>query len=84
MAAGDRDGSIELFRHGENALTYTAGNPEELAQRILRLDQDRDLRYRIACTGQEEVRAHYAEPIIVGQIERYLQETVKKWNNGSP
>jgi glycogen(starch) synthase len=72
-------GSRELFRDRDNALTYNAGQPEELAQRIQRLVTDSELRARIAATGQAEVRANYDEPRIVDQIETYLRETVELW-----
>ena len=72
-------GSREIFRHRDNALTYTAGNPEELGERILELANSPSLRARIATIGQTEVRASYALPIIVDQIERYLAETLSKW-----
>jgi glycosyltransferase involved in cell wall biosynthesis len=65
-------GSQELFRHGENALTYQAGNASELAQRILELDADPNARGRIAATGHAEVRARYAESILMDQMEQYL------------
>jgi len=65
-------GSQELFRHGENALTYRAGNASELAQRILELDADPNARGRIAATGHAEVRARYAESILMDQMEQYI------------
>ncbi|MDB6038276.1 MAG: hypothetical protein JWM99_2117, partial [Verrucomicrobiales bacterium] len=70
-------GSREIFRHGENALTYTAGNAEELAARILQLSTEPALREHIAVAGQAEVRAKYSECIIVDQIERFLIETIR-------
>ncbi len=72
-------GSPELFRNRENALTYTAGNAEELASRVIELDSDSSLRARIAKAGYDEVRRRFAEPVIVDQIERYLQDTVRRW-----
>ena len=72
-------GSREIFRHRDNALTYTAGNSEELGERILELTNSPSLRARIAATGQSEVRNTYALPIIVDQIERYLAETLSTW-----
>jgi glycosyltransferase involved in cell wall biosynthesis len=72
-------GSRELFRDRDNSLTYSAGQPDELADRITRLVGDPELRARIAATGQAEVRANYDEPHIVDQIEAYLQETLKMW-----
>ncbi|MBA4149815.1 MAG: glycosyltransferase family 4 protein [Verrucomicrobia bacterium] len=71
-------GSVELFRNKENSLTYTAGSAEDLAQRILELDSNPILRERIARTGHEEVRANYAAPYIIEQVENYLHETLVK------
>ncbi len=72
-------GSREIFRHHDNALTYTAGNAEELGERILELTQSASLRARIARTGQNEVRGTYALPIITDQIENFLKETISTW-----
>jgi glycogen(starch) synthase len=72
-------GSREIFRHRDNALTYTAGNSEELGERILELSSCSSLRARIAATGQSEVRNTYSLPVIVDQIERYLAETLSVW-----
>jgi glycogen synthase len=70
-------GSAELFRHRENALTYSAGNADELAERILLFASDTDLRERCARLGCCEARRRYAAPVVVDQIEAYLCETVK-------
>lgn len=75
-------GSRELFRHGENALTYPAGEAAELARRILELDADPVGRVRMATLGQAEVRSKYAEPVIMDQMERYLAETVRSFRGG--
>lgn len=72
-------GSREIFRHRDNALTYTAGNAEELGQRILELAESPALRTRIAEAGQTEVHSTYSLPGIVDQIEAYLSETVATW-----
>ena len=69
-------GSKELFRHGQNALTYTAGSPDELARRLIELDADAAMRARIAAAGQIEVRAKFAQPVIIDQMERYLVESL--------
>jgi glycogen synthase len=72
-------GSREIFRHRDNALTYTAGNAEELGERIIELATAPALRARIAETGRAEVRKNYSLPIIVDQIENYLRETLATW-----
>ncbi len=71
-----KGGSQELFRHGQNALTYEAGDAGELGRRIVELDSDPTLRARLAATGHAEVRAKYAEPVIIDQIEQFLQASL--------
>ncbi|MEO5803898.1 MAG: glycosyltransferase family 4 protein [Verrucomicrobiota bacterium] len=77
-------GSGELLRHEENALTYTAGNAEELAQRILQLDKDNLMRAKLAAAGYAEVRERFEESHIVDQIENYLRKTLKTWKPIAP
>lgn len=72
-------GSRELFRHRDNSLTYTAGEPTELADRILKMAENGPMRARLSATAQVEVRANYNEDHIVDQIEAYLKETVAIW-----
>jgi glycosyltransferase involved in cell wall biosynthesis len=72
-------GSAELFREGENALTFPAGDADALARQILALDRDRVLRFRIATAGRQETLQRCAEPIILRQTETYLRETIQLW-----
>ena len=65
-------GSHELFRHGENALTYDAGDPGQLAERILLLQRDARLRRAIVYNGFSEVRERFAMKPIVDQVEDIL------------
>jgi glycogen(starch) synthase len=72
-------GSAELFRHLENALTYTAGSAEDLSRRILDLAGDDSLRATIAAAGHREVRERYTAAVIATRIEDYLRETIDSW-----
>ncbi len=65
-------GSRELFRHGENALTYDAGDASQLADRILTLQQEHAIRRQITDNGHREVRARFAMKPIVDQVEDFL------------
>jgi glycosyltransferase involved in cell wall biosynthesis len=65
-------GSRELFRHGDNALTYEAGDPAQLAERILLLQRDHGLRRMMTETGHREVRTRFAMKPIVDQVEDFL------------
>ncbi len=72
-------GSIELFRHRENALTYPAGDVAALASQIMALNRENELRAKLAVRGQAEVREKFPESRIIPQIEDYLRETVATW-----
>ncbi len=72
-------GSRELFRHGENALTYDAGNAAQLTERLRELDAAPDLRGRLAETGHREVRERFCMPVIVDQTEKFLQASLEGW-----
>jgi glycosyltransferase involved in cell wall biosynthesis len=72
-------GSAELLRHGQNALTYHAGNAAELAARITTLATDPTLRATLACTGQLEVRASLNLNLITSEIEAYLSDSLASW-----
>ncbi|MBN8418571.1 MAG: glycosyltransferase [Verrucomicrobia bacterium] len=69
-------GSRELFRHGQNAVTYEAGAATELAERILLLQTEDHLRTRIAQTGHHEVHQRFAMAPIVDQVEQYLRDSI--------
>jgi glycosyltransferase involved in cell wall biosynthesis len=72
-------GVSELFRHGENALTYTPEDEAELAARIEELQQQPDLRCRITDQAQQEVLSKYNESAVTDRIENYLQTSLEVW-----
>src|ERR1051326_3482072 len=74
-------GARELFRHGENALAYTPGDVPELASRIQELQNQPDLRCRIAETAQAEAQSKYNETTVVDQIENYLNASIEIWQH---
>jgi glycogen synthase len=70
---GARSGGMEeLLRHGENALTYPAGNADELALRIQELQISPALRCQMAETAQAEVLAKFNDTTVIDQIENFL------------
>lgn len=72
-------GARELLRHGENALTYSPGEPLELASRIQELQMQPALRYQMAETAQSEVMGQYSESYMLDRIESYLQQSIELW-----
>jgi glycogen(starch) synthase len=65
-------GTEELLRHGENALTYPAGNAEELAARLQELQISPALRCQMAESAQAEVLSRFNDTTVIDQIENFL------------
>ena len=72
-------GAGELFRHGENALTYMPGDEADLARRLQELHDQPDLRARIADNAQQDVLAKFNETAVMDRIENYLQTSLEVW-----
>ena len=70
---GARSGGMEeLLRHGENALTYPAGDAEALAARMQELLISPALRCQMAEAAQAEVLARFNDTTVIDQIENFL------------
>jgi len=52
-------GASELFDEGENALSHSPGDADGLAQQILRLSGDQELRRRLGAAGRVTAEQHY-------------------------
>jgi glycosyltransferase involved in cell wall biosynthesis len=65
-------GHGEFLRHQENALTFEKENAGELADRVLTLVQDGDLRGRLARVGRREVEEHFTLRRYVDDLEQFL------------
>jgi glycosyltransferase involved in cell wall biosynthesis len=67
-------GTGELLINLETGLTFPAGDSEVLANQICRVFKSPELRFRLAKTGQERVRAHFTFKSMVDQIQGILHE----------
>jgi glycosyltransferase involved in cell wall biosynthesis len=67
-------GSVELVRHGGNALAFTAGDPVELSFRLRDLDRDEALRLRLVRNARAWVREHHSLEGYVRHLEEFLEE----------
>jgi glycosyltransferase involved in cell wall biosynthesis len=72
-------GVAELLRHGENALTYTPGDAQELAACLYELQLGPALRCQMAETAQAEVLSRFNESVMVDQIESFLHNARQLW-----
>lgn len=67
-------GSGELFRDGENALTFNAGNPNELSECLETLARDSALRDKLAIHARRTIRDHFTMDGMIDRIETLLQQ----------
>jgi glycogen synthase len=72
VIASRSSGAEELLRHGENALTYPAGDAEQLAARMQELLISPALRCQMAESAQAEVLARFNDTTVIDQIENFL------------
>lgn len=64
----------ELVKDGVNGLIIKPGDVKAIADRIIMLAKDRDLRKRMGDINRELMRQKYDMPIIAGMIDRVYQE----------
>jgi glycogen synthase len=72
-------GAGELFRHGDNALTYMPGDEADLARRIQEMQEQPELRCRMAENAQQDVLSKYNETAVMDRIENYLNTSLEVW-----
>lgn len=81
VIASAAGGVAELCRHGENALTYPAGDAGALAEQMELLEQDAKKRLELADAGQQEVLSRFNPSATVDKIENYLQTSLEVWSH---
>ena len=80
VIASTPHGSEELFRHGENSLTYPPGDVQQLAARIQELLISPSLRHQMAETAQSEVLSKFNEATVMDQVESFLANSQTQSN----
>jgi glycosyltransferase involved in cell wall biosynthesis len=60
VVASQAGGACELFEDGENALSHPRGDADALAQQILRLVDDRELRRRLGSAGRRTAEQRFS------------------------
>lgn len=79
VIASEVGGNRDILKHGQNALSFTPGDFAYLAERMLELVQNPELRCRVADNGQQEVLSSYNESTVMDKIENYLAGSVEFW-----
>lgn len=77
VASTDCKGVREYAEHGVTALLSPPRDPKALAENVLRLLEDEELRIRIAETGHKRIQAFTWERS-TNLLEKYIQECVRQ------
>ena len=76
--ATDVEGSSELIKDGETGLLVPPRNPEKLAEAILRLLADEELRKRIGANARGHIVSNYDWEIITDRVEEAYKLALHK------
>lgn len=74
--ATDVEGSSELIEDGENGLLVPPGDPKRLAEAILRLLDDEELRERLGDNARKHIVNNYDWEIITNKIEEIYKDAI--------
>lgn len=75
-------GANELFRHGENCLTFAPGEASELATRMQELQLQPALRRQMGETAQSETLEQFNDSASLDRIENYFTSSLELWIQG--
>jgi len=79
VIAYDFDGADEICMEDQTGLLVHTGDVEHVAQRLLQLARDQDLRARFGQTGRRFVQENFSiERMVNDQYAVYLRETARK------
>jgi glycosyltransferase involved in cell wall biosynthesis len=74
VVATPAGGTKEIITDGQNGLLFMPADSDDLAQKILILSQNPDLRQVLSESGRRTIRENFTFDRMLGKIERYLLE----------
>jgi len=76
VVLGDGEANRQCFRHAENAMMVTMGDPESLAQAIEEMAESPELRQRLAHEGYELYRQSFSEEALTEPLETAISQAM--------
>jgi len=76
MIASNRGANLDLLQHEDSAYLCNPDDPIDLAQAILYLQQNSELRKKIARRGREVYQAHASEEVITESLKSIVEGIV--------
>lgn len=78
VVASEVSGIPEVIRHGETGLLFQPGDPESLAEAIIRLFEDEELRCRLRINAMQEIKGKFYWEIITEELWLQYQSLLLK------
>lgn len=82
VVAADASSLPEIVRHGTEGLLVPPRAPAALADALVTLGRDGDLRARMAAAGVERIRTHFSLDAMIDRYEALLEEVVEGRGSG--
>jgi glycosyltransferase involved in cell wall biosynthesis len=74
VVATPTGGTPEVVLDGENGLLFTPNDPEDLAQKIMRLVDDPELRKKLVFAGKQTIKERFTMTQMMDKVESFLLE----------
>ena len=79
VVAAQTGGLPEIVHHEENGLLFESRNPHQLAQAVIRMAGDEEMRQRMGETGKAQVNQRFAPGVLTDQVvEVYNRMLLKR------
>jgi glycosyltransferase involved in cell wall biosynthesis len=78
MIGADAPGCRDLVRDGKNGILVPPRDAKAIAEALIRLDEDFELRQRLGKEARKDVEENYSTDAVGGQIKALLEDLVDK------
>lgn len=78
VITSDAGGLREIITDGETGLTFPVGDPDSLAESVLKLRSDHELAESLARAGNQEVRMKFDSEIMLNKLRKSMRELCRE------
>lgn len=79
VVSADSEGPSEIIKQNYDGILVKKNNPEALAEEMMTLLEDKDLRFKLAENGYNAVKSYYSEEVVGAKISKVLSQVIKNF-----
>ncbi|MBP9791971.1 MAG: glycosyltransferase [Rickettsiales bacterium] len=83
VVSTDSEGPSEIIKHNYDGILVEKNNPEALAEGIIKVLEDKELRSKLAINGYNAVKSHYSQEVVGKKISEVLSQVIKNFKESS-